>query len=707
MKSRQVLAVVAVAVSLLLALVLSLAPWAEAFTLTPIPVYPIYPIADPVQVNFHKTVESVPLYRLSLTTPVSFWHSYTISEHERSQMKDVGYLDDGIVAYVSPVQLPGTEVVRRYAIGNCTALVIQQQQHDSLVQAGYHLTGHVGFMFNDPYPTSVPPGQIMVLRSWRWAKSGQGLHMANGYYGSTLSWAQQPGHEPGYNLFRAWASETTLQEITVHPLDPNELKGGDSVAITWTSRIAGGVVEILYTVDDGANWTPIVKDLPAGAGTHAWTVPNINADKANILVRWSRAPGTNPFAWAAGPAFKISTIIYFPIYTITLQPFLIELQPSAPTGLLANGLGLAPQIQLYWEDNSGVETGFVIERRAGSGPYAIVGTVAANVEEYADTAVAAGVEYTYRVKATGASTDSVYSNEATAVWHGVPPGEVETPVVELAGPSSLTATELASPPRVVSLGWTKSPAAGVSGYMVERKTHGTWELIASLPASAAAYLDGDLSWSAVTQATYRVLAHDGLVQSWPTNEAVVTLGGAPALELDGTQSAWAEGELALAHQHGLTFPAIMNQYGRPITREEFCTIAVKLYEQVSGLVAVPGSDPFEDTDNPEVLKAYALGIVQGISATQFAPYNNITRQEMCVMIYRALAAAGKDVSLPPPSAFTFSDAGSIAPWAINEVRYCNYHGIMRGYTDNTIRPLLNTPREQAIVLVWRTFDEFK
>ena len=39
---------------------------------------------------------------------------------------------------------------------------------------------------------------------------------------------------------------------------------------------------------------------------------------------------------------------------------------------------------------------------------------------------------------------------------------------------------------------------------------------------------------------------------------------------------------------------------------------------------------------------------------QFAPYSNITRQEMCVMIYRALKAAGKDMTPPPSGSFPFT-----------------------------------------------------
>jgi hypothetical protein len=176
---------------------------------------------------------------------------------------------------------------------------------------------------------------------------------------------------------------------------------------------------------------------------------------------------------------------------------------------------------------------------------------------------------------------------------------------------------------------------------------------------------------------------------------------------DGTQSGWAEPELNLAYQAGLTYPAIMSNFQRQITREEFCTIAVLLYEKLTGEIAQPGINPFVDTSNPDIVKAYNLGIVRGVSEDRFAPLNNITRQEMCVMIYRALGAAGKSTELTPGAAFPFTDAGQIATWAINEVKFCYQKEIMRGTSPTTISPTVNTPREQAIVLIKRTFEAFR
>jgi len=53
---------------------------------------------------------------------------------------------------------------------------------------------------------------------------------------------------------------------------------------------------------------------------------------------------------------------------------------------------------------------------------------------------------------------------------------------------------------------------------------------------------------------------------------------ADTLHLDGTESAWAKPELEKAFLYGLTYPAVMSAFQRPITREEFCVVVVKLYE---------------------------------------------------------------------------------------------------------------------------------
>lgn len=179
------------------------------------------------------------------------------------------------------------------------------------------------------------------------------------------------------------------------------------------------------------------------------------------------------------------------------------------------------------------------------------------------------------------------------------------------------------------------------------------------------------------------------------------------IKLDGTQSSWAEGELLESYTLNLTYATVMNNFRKNITREEFCTLVIKLYEQLTGQKALGGSNPFTDTNNEEIIKAYHLGIVKGVSATNFAPYNLITRQEICVMIHRALKVSLSGIKETYLGEFPFTDKSDIASWAIDSVRFAYGNGIMKGVGDNKIAPLQNTTREQGIILIKRTFESFR
>ncbi|MBU7006072.1 S-layer homology domain-containing protein [Phosphitispora fastidiosa] len=185
-------------------------------------------------------------------------------------------------------------------------------------------------------------------------------------------------------------------------------------------------------------------------------------------------------------------------------------------------------------------------------------------------------------------------------------------------------------------------------------------------------------------------------------------GNASALvEIDSSASSWAVPHLQQAYDYGLTYPDIMKDFKRPITRQEFCTIVVKLYEKLSGKTAAAGSSPFSDTADPEIIKAYQLGIVKGTGVGKFSPGWNITRQEICVMIFRALDVAVPGLDKTPGNDFPFSDQKMIASWAIDAMKFSYKNNIMNGVGSNKIDPLSNTTREQAITLVKRTYEAFR
>ncbi len=73
--------------------------------------------------------------------------------------------------------------------------------------------------------------------------------------------------------------------------------------------------------------------------------------------------------------------------------------PVAPSNLIATAV-TTTSVALNWQDNSNNESGFQIERApAGSGPWVVVGTAAANVTSYSDTGLSPATGYYYRVSA--------------------------------------------------------------------------------------------------------------------------------------------------------------------------------------------------------------------------------------------------------------------------------------------------------------------
>jgi len=172
-------------------------------------------------------------------------------------------------------------------------------------------------------------------------------------------------------------------------------------------------------------------------------------------------------------------------------------------------------------------------------------------------------------------------------------------------------------------------------------------------------------------------------------------------------SSWAKVEVEEAQEYNLTPSRVLSDFQNNITREEFCELVIKLYEAMSGKNAeLPKGNKFFDTNNPEILKANALGIVNGISVKEFAPNNNVTREQMAVMFYNTIKAVDSSLVSGTYTA-NFTDKASISSWAKDAVAFVSNKGILGGMGDNKVVPKGNATREQAIALVKRTFEKIK
>ncbi|MFC1755277.1 fibronectin type III domain-containing protein, partial [Thermoproteota archaeon] len=103
--------------------------------------------------------------------------------------------------------------------------------------------------------------------------------------------------------------------------------------------------------------------------------------------------------------------------------------PLAPSSLNATAVS-SSQIDLTWDDNSGNESGFKIERKdKSSGDMFIeIDTVGPDIAQYSDVRLARKTRYRYRVRAYNAGGDSGYSNADGARTFGI---DHATPVRKL------------------------------------------------------------------------------------------------------------------------------------------------------------------------------------------------------------------------------------------------------------------------------------
>ena len=173
-------------------------------------------------------------------------------------------------------------------------------------------------------------------------------------------------------------------------------------------------------------------------------------------------------------------------------------------------------------------------------------------------------------------------------------------------------------------------------------------------------------------------------------------------------AAWAEEYLTAAVEKGI-YPDILLQADmtQAVTREEFAAVAVKYYEALTGKEAKLDKNkenPFTDVSaaQEDILIAYQLGVVNGMTATTFVPNGILTREQAVTMLGRvaelvATGAIGNGSNLQKgQKQVTFTDAGSIGGWAKNYVEYFVSHGVIDGMGNGTFAPKNNMTREQAM-----------
>lgn len=190
----------------------------------------------------------------------------------------------------------------------------------------------------------------------------------------------------------------------------------------------------------------------------------------------------------------------------------------------------------------------------------------------------------------------------------------------------------------------------------------------------------------------------------PTTQIPV-VEGADGGFTDLDQAAWAEESILNLVGRGVVNgmgDGTFNPNGN-VTREQF----VKMLLLSFGIDATTTSGPMSDVDAsawyaPYVNTAYELGIVNGVSDTEFGVGMSITRQDLVTMIVRACDVYGFE--LTKNKSVSFTDEGSIAGYAYDAVKTLAGAEIVNGVTDGVFAPTQNATRAQVSVMLDRLYN---
>lgn len=140
------------------------------------------------------------------------------------------------------------------------------------------------------------------------------------------------------------------------------------------------------------------------------------------------------------------------------------------------------------------------------------------------------------------------------------------------------------------------------------------------------------------------------------------------------------------------------------TRAMIVTILYRL----EGSPAVTGTSAFTDVPAGQwytdaVNWAAANQIVNGTSATTFAPNDSITREQMAAILYRYAQYKGYDVTKKADLS-GYSDNGQVSAYAKDALAWANAAKLINGVTNITLAPQGNATRAQVSAILHRFCD---
>ncbi|MBQ2741774.1 MAG: S-layer homology domain-containing protein [Oscillospiraceae bacterium] len=181
----------------------------------------------------------------------------------------------------------------------------------------------------------------------------------------------------------------------------------------------------------------------------------------------------------------------------------------------------------------------------------------------------------------------------------------------------------------------------------------------------------------------------------------------PAVKFaDLNTSAWYHADVDYAISKGL-FNGTSNTAFSPNGKLTRAMLVAVLY-RAEGSPATNKSIPFADVDMGAcyanaVIWAQQNRIVTGVSETNFAPDEYITREQIATILFRYASYKGRNVDVND-EALSFADAASVSDYALAAMTWNIKNGFVQGRSGNMLAPRESATRAEAAALLHRFLE---
>ncbi len=185
----------------------------------------------------------------------------------------------------------------------------------------------------------------------------------------------------------------------------------------------------------------------------------------------------------------------------------------------------------------------------------------------------------------------------------------------------------------------------------------------------------------------------------PTDPGITPGTSQPATTFsDVGDSHWAKDYIEELYEKGIVSGTSAKEFSPSdnVKREEF----VKMIVNAAGLEIADYKEGFGDVKIDDWYATYVItalenGLINGVAADRFGAGQEITRQDIAVILYKALAEKTGEVEGAPE----FADSDSISDYAVTAVKALADLKIINGYEDKTFRANEKATRAEAAKMI--------